>query len=232
MYEVQGQRAYITGQNGIYDGKVNNNSVRYGRNAADNNKKYLEDYTIKSEANYPDLSNLSQLSEDEFTKKLDELDDALNKTDEWLNKLPPTSFSLQYTPQKGQVDKMALMGAAYEEMDKRTEIPTAELDEKMKAALGEEATAEAVDLNKDKKIDLAEYSTSILLADIYSTDPINPAIDKADGTITNEGQDEIIPYSYKTNYDIAAKTYAALYQSYDLKNAQEEFKRDANNLVQ
>ena len=37
VYSIQNNVAYINGNKGIYDGKINDNSVRYGRNAAANN---------------------------------------------------------------------------------------------------------------------------------------------------------------------------------------------------
>ena len=42
VYSIQNNVAYINGNKGIYDGKINDNSVRYGRNAAANNFEYLK----------------------------------------------------------------------------------------------------------------------------------------------------------------------------------------------
>ena len=229
MYSVQNNIAYINGQNGIYDGVVKNSSVRYGRNAADNNMKYLADYTKQNDAVFPDLKGLHNLSNDEFEAKMNELQTACKKSDAWLNSLPPLKFEYRYMPNSDSVDTQALMGAAYEEMGQKTEIKTSELTAKIQEAFGNNATAEAVDLNKDGNIDLGEYSASILLSDIMSDE--NPSLNGANGVITDEGQDKIIPYASKRNYNIAYKTYSAIYQSYDLKSAQEEFLKDDNNMA-
>lgn len=232
MYSVVNQKAYINGEKGIYDGKVQNDSVRYGRNSVDNNKKYLEDYTIKSKAQWPDLKGLSKSSAEEAQQKLGKLDAAIDENDKWLNSLPPLEFEQRYMPKNnGKPDKMALMGAAYEEMGKRTEMDTKELTSTLQEAFGDKVSAEALDLNHDAKIDLAEYSTSILLSDILSTDSSAPSIKGVTGTINNEGQDASLAYASKKNYDIAARTYRAIYQTYDLGKAQQEFKQNPNNLA-
>ena len=43
MYSVSGNLAKIDGRHGKYDGKVNDVDVRYGRNANDNYKTYIQD---------------------------------------------------------------------------------------------------------------------------------------------------------------------------------------------
>lgn len=232
MYSVVNQKAYINGENGIYDGKIKNDSVRYGRNSVDNNKQYLKDYERKDETQWPDLGDLSSPSQEKFDKKMKELEEALDKTDKWLDSLPPIEFEQRYMPKNnGKPDTMALMGAAYKEMNQRTEMGTKELTATLQGAFGEKVSAEALDLNKDDRIDLAEYSASILLSDILSTDSKQPSVKDVTGTINNKGQNASLAYAAKQNYEIAARTYAAIYQTYDLDKAQEEFKQEPNNLV-
>lgn len=235
MYSVQNSIAKINGASGIYDGKVHNSSVRYGRNSVNNMQGYLQDYTIAPpEDKFPNLEGISKLSNEEFDKKMTELEGQietrLNKTDKWLDSLPPLDFEQRYMPKGKGVDKMALMGAAYEEMGKRTEMKTSELTSTMQEAFGKEVTADALDLNKDGKIDVAEYSTSILLSDAMGEDGKTLTFDNIDGTITNKGQNATLPYANKKNYEIANKTYQALFERYNLDGAQEEFLLNKNNM--
>ncbi len=84
-------------------------------------------------------------------------------------------------------------------------------------------TAKGVDLNNDGKIDIAEYATNILASDIYSNG-------KVDGVINNRGQNQLIGDAKKENIAKTRKVYFALYQQYNLKEAQEKFLSDLNNL--
>ena len=229
MYISSCDKAYINGQNGIYDGKISNPSVKYGRNSVANYQEYLNDYT-QPRVEFPDLAGLSQLSEDKFEKKLNELGCAIDKLDESLNSLPPLDFEQKYMPD-GKFDKMALMGAAYEEMGKRTSISTEELNASLKEVFSDQVSIDALDLNKDEKIDLAEYGASILLADILSTNSDELKISNVDGTITKDGQNAVLPYGNIKNYDIANKTYQAIYNAFSLDDAQNKFVSDSNNLI-
>ena len=226
--------SYINGSSGAYDGKITNPSVRYGRNAYNNyENNYIKAGMVPCDAQFPDLKGLHTLSQDEFVKRTEELDDAIDKVDKWLGNLPPIDFEYRYMPEApmGEVNAGALMGAAYEEMGKRTSIPVDEFTGMMQEAFGENASAEALDLNEDKKIDIAEYSASILLSDIFSTDENRPKVEKVRGIVTNKGQNAMLPYSQKINYEVANRAYRALYETYNLGEAQREFLSDPNNLI-
>lgn len=206
MFSVVSNTALINGSKGIYDGKISNESVKYGRNAVDNHNKYL-----------------SQLQEDMFSPRLN--DDDFEFT--------PIDFEMRYQPettQKGSVDLMALMGSAYEEMGKNISLSVKSLSDLLKKAFGEGVSAEALDVNKDKQIDLAEYASSILLFDMLSTDTESLDVSNITGTITNQGEIAALSYVSEQNIDKAADVFKSLYQHYDLQSAQKEFLGDDNNL--
>ena len=220
----------INGKKGRYDKSVKNTHVRYGRNALSNFKKYAT--TRIDVLDVPDLSNLSKLPQDEFLAKLGTLDSYLAKTHNALKKLLPVNFVMKYMP-AGKMDKMALMGAAYEELDKRTEVTTDEFN----AFLNNEETlegldAEVLDINKDGKIDVSEYSTSILVSDILSADNDTVTTKNINGVITEKGHSNLLAYFNPKNSVIARETFAKLHTLFNLGQAQEKFLADKNNLVQ
>ena len=218
-------KIYIDGSTGKYDKTISNSSIRYGRNAIDNFKNYINNLggNIKTDFEIPKASSFIEMSEDEFTKTLSDLESLSENFD--MN-FTPTNFELRYSETtNGQIDKMSLMGAAYEEMDQRTEIPVQEIDKSLKETFGNEVGASALDLNKDEKIDIAEYATSILL-----NDSLSDYDGKIDGTITNKGQNEGIAYALNKNYTIANAIYRSLYQDWELKKAKNEFIAKLNGI--
>ena len=122
---------------------------------------------------------------------------------------------------KGQIDKQAVLGAAYEEMGKVKEIGVKELDSNF--APDETFTSEALDINKDGKIDIAEYGTSYLAADMLSKSD-TPNTSNIDGTINKKGFDALLAYTQKSNAAAAAKLYSNIYNTYNLGEAKNEFK--------
>jgi len=148
------------------------------------------------------------------------------------NENATVKFKEKYMPgqiKDGQIDKMALMGAAYEEMGKHTSIPTSLLTKLTQKSSGENTNADAIDLNKDGRIDIGEYSTTILVSDALSRgDKITP--DNIKGIVTNEGLNKSLVFANKKNFDMAYKTYSALYDYYNLGCAQYNFISDKNNL--
>jgi len=88
-----------------------------------------------------------------------------------------------------------------------------------------------LDINEDGKIDVAEYSTSLLVSDILSKNEDSPNILAIDGKITDKGFSALLPYFNPKNMKIARKTFANLYHMFKLDKAQEEFLADKNNLV-
>ncbi len=234
FYTIQSNTAYINGNEGKYDNIVNNSEVRYARNSVDNYKHYVHDF--KSDT--VDLSGL----------KGKELDLAIEKLEK--QKMPPIKFSQTYS-KDGQINPLSLIGASFEEFEGRVSIPVKELTKKLqetfskpnvikqvfnniKAVFNGEKTqkldfkrtkldASALDLNNDKKIDLAEYSTTILAADGLSDD-------KLDGVINNKGENKSLAFANKKNKKAAKQVFLNLYNTYNLQSAQAEFLKDKNNL--
>lgn len=212
--------AYINGAKGKYDNEFSNASIRYWANAADNFDKYVSKLNIAT-VQMPDLTNLSKLPQDEFEKTMQELDSDIEQLDA---EFTPVEFEFKYSDSEdGQIDKMSLLGAAYVEMGEQISIDVETADMELQETLGEDFSAKVLDLNDDGEIDLAEYSTSILFEDALSYDDKDLSKDSIDGIINKEGQNESMNYYAKRNQDVAFRTYQALYQSYNLGDAQEEF---------
>lgn len=191
MYSINSNRAIITGQNGVYDKKVNNNDVRYGRNAVSNYMSYVND-----------------------------LADVDKKT--------PVQFSYQYIPQ-GKYSTIALMGNAYEELGKKTEVSLNELNKQM-AVSG--LSAEALDINGDGKVDIAEYATSTMAADMLDNDQTQCKIQNLDGVITNKGENASLNLYRKENVQQSKGLFKEIHQAFNLDKAMSEFKSNPNNMVQ
>ncbi len=234
VYSIQNNVAYINGNKGIYDGKINDNSVRYGRNAAANNFEYLKKLGGKrSEStdtfNYSDKNYGNLLK----TKLIEASSEKLiQETDDFLNSLPPLEFEYQYMPDGANgknIDKMALLGAAFEEMGKKISIPVQEFTEKLKKSF-QNADASAFDINKDGKVDNAEYSTSILVSDMLSKGEELEA-SKIDGKINNNGLYKNLSYINANNFAAASKNLTDIYNAYNLGEAQKAFEANANNIL-
>ncbi len=199
--------ALINGKNGKFDGKIQNPSVKYARNAIDNYKK-----TYPSD---PDTFQKTFFDKENPTLQIKDF--------------PPLDFKMQYAPKKSsKPDTMALIAAAFEEMGQRFFISVEELTNQLKAAFGgtnQQVSAKALDLNNDGKVDLAEYSTSILLEDINSEDS------SSFGEIDNQGQLSILPYANIKNQDVAKEHFNKLFSFYKLADAQSQFLKDSNNSI-
>lgn len=249
MYTVNNSTALIDGSQGKYDGHVNNNSVRYGRNAINNYYDYILKYKMEPItcdtfecAETPELKNHRIVDFEAYQRYIDALNKNIKAVEKYLKKLvkqsdemPPINFELQYMPESapGEVDRKALIGASYEEMNQRLSMSISEMNKKLNSSGSEyEITAEAMDLNKDNYIDVGEYATSILLSDMLSTDSKELNLKNINGKITNEGENKVLAYGLLKNKDIAYKTYLSLYMAYDLGRAVKDFKSDINNLTE
>ncbi len=221
-FEVSGNVAKIDGKQGKYDNIVTNPSVRYGRNAVENYYTYLEKPIITDSMNPAPILDFG-FEPNASENNADKLDKFLKENDEYLKALPPLEFEYRYMPQmpKGQIDKQAVLGAAYEEMGKVKEIGVKELDSNF--APDETFTSEALDINRDGKIDIAEYGTSYLAADMLSKSD-TPNTSNIDGTINKKGFDALLAYTQKSNAAAAAKLYSNIYNTYNLGEAKNEFK--------
>ncbi len=222
-FEVSGNIAKIDGKQGKYDNSVTNPSVRYGRNAVENYYTYLEQPIVSDSMTSAPILELGA-SSDTVDRNTDKINQFLKENDEYLKALPPLEFEYRYMPnmvQKGQIDKMAVLGAAYEEMGKVNEMSVKELDERF--APDSNFTSAALDVNKDGKIDIAEYGSSILAADMLSKSPV-PDTANIDGTINKKGFDAVLAYTQKSNAAAAAAMYAKINDTYNLAEAKKEFK--------
>ena len=167
MFEVNNDVTKIDGVRGKYNNtNITNPSVEYGKNAVNNYYSYLEQPLI-ADTHEPapilDFSTNSS-SADNNIKKLDKF---VKDNDDYLKSLPPLEFEYRYMPnihKKGEVDTNALLASAYEELGKRKEVNLSDVDKAF--AINSEFSAAPIDLNKDGKIDAAEYGTTILAADM------------------------------------------------------------------
>ena len=225
MFEVNNGVAKIDGSRGKYDGgkyesKVSDPSVRYGRNAVENYYTYVEHPIVTDKMTPAPILDFG-LNPDAAEKNADKLERFLRENDEYLKALPPLEFEYRYMPvmPKGQVDKKAVLGAAYEEMGQTKEMSVEEMDHRF--APDENFTSRALDINKDGKIDIAEYSTSILLSKSSTPNPAN-----IDGTINKNGFNAVLAYTQKSKAEAAAKLYSNIYNTYNLGEAKNDFKAD------
>ena len=208
MFEVNNGVAQINGSRGKYDGKVEDPSTRYGRNAVENYYTYVEQPIVANTMNTPPILSGSDAD-------ADKLNNFLKENDEYLQALPPLEFEYRYMPQmpKGQIDKKALLGAAYEEMGKVNEMSVEEMDNRFTP--DDSFTSRALDINKDGKIDNGEYATSILAADMLSKSD-TPDTANIDGTINKKGFNAVLAYTQKSNAAAAAALYSNIYNTYNL----------------
>ena len=232
MFQRINNAAYIDGQKGYYNAKVANTSVAYGRNAINNYKGYIASFQA-SPVQMPELKGLSVLSKDEFDKEVKAFDSALAQME--AQKMPPVDFSCRYMPTQ-QIDTDALLGAAYEEMGTLA-LPvstmTKILQDTADTILGKDKvqmTAQSLDVNNDGNIDIGEYSATILAQDALSTD--NHILDtrNINGVFTNKGENTLLAYGNKVNYEIASATFNGIYQMYGLNKAQNNFLSNMSNL--
>lgn len=214
MFEVNNGVVKINGAQGKYDGKVTDPSERYGRNAVENYYTYVEQPIVTDKMNTAPILDFG-INPNADEANADKLNKFLKENDEYLKALPPLEFEYRYMPQmpKGQIDKKALLGAAYEEMDGVNEMSVEEMDDRF--APDESFTSQALDINKDGKIDNGEYATSILAADMLSkSDTPNP--ENIDGTINKNGFNAVLAYTQKSKAAAAAALYSKIYDTYNL----------------
>ena len=223
MFEVRNGVANIDGAQGKYDNRTTDDSVRYGRNAVENLYTYMEHPLVTDNMTTAPILDFG-LNPDAPQKNIDKLDKFLKENDEYLKALPPLEFEYRYMPKmpKGQVDRKAVLGAAYEEMGEN-ELSVKELDSRF--APDNTFTSKALDINNDGKVDVAEYGSSILAADMLSkSDTPNPA--NIDGTINKKGFDAVLAYTQKSKAEAAAKLYSSIYNTYNLGEAKKDFKAE------
>ena len=221
MLEMNNNIAKIDGSKGKYDNKVSNPSVRYGRNAVDNLYSYLEQPITNPDFNPAPILDFG-LSENAFDKNTEKIEQFIKKNNKYLESLPPLEYEYRYMPnlKKGEVDTKAALGAAYEEMGKVDSLSIKELDSRF--APDKTFSSEALDINKDGKVDVAEYASSIIAADMLSKSDI-PDFNNIDGTINKTGFDAVLAYTQKAKANAATALYSNIYNNYNLENAKKDF---------
>ena len=197
------------------DGKNNTTaSEMYGRKAVDNFYSYAEKPITEDRFNTAPILDfgLNPNAQENNAKKIEGF---LKENDDYLNALPPLKFEYRYMPNivDGKIDKEALLGAANEEMLRRPEMSVEEMDSNF--APSKDFTSKALDINGDGKITNAEYSTSILAADMLSKSD-KPDPKNVDGTINEKGMNAVLAYSKKSNAAAAAALYSKIYNTYNL----------------
>lgn len=209
-YNVQ-----VNGANGPYDNKPIDSSEKYGRNAVENHINYME-MPIKNNKHNPAPILDFTPNEEADKKNIAQLEHFIDENDKYLKSLPPLQYEYRYMPNfvNGQINKKALLGAAYEEMGGVKDLPVKEFERRY---MNSEMTAEPLDINKDGKIDISEYATNILATDMLSKDTQDPS--KIDGSINQKGMNAILEYSKMSNAKAAANMYAKLYNTYNLNNS-------------
>ncbi len=257
MFQNINEISYINGQNGIYDSKIKNNSVRYARNAVSNyqdaySKDRIDKYNQKVQDAHTNLQKVNEeieeikkaqqhngivkLDNDTFQKKIKATQDYIDALAAFSDNTPEAKFNMKYAQNEaGKPDKMAVLGAAYEELGKKTSISVGELTETLREGISDKNkfsfSADSLDLNQDGKIDIAEYGTSILVEDMLSTDSTMLNAKNITGEITQEGQNALLSFAAINNYSQALNTYKAIYSDFNLGEAQSEFLKDKNNLI-
>lgn len=206
----------VNGSSGRYDNKVSDESIRYGRNAVDNHDKFMqapianENYAIPPVFNFSPNAKASE-------ENINALEDFIDANDSYLKSLPPLEYEYRYIPNftNGNLNKKAVLGAAYEELGGVKEISVKDFENKY--LLDDSQTAEPMDINKDGKIDVAEYGANMIATDVLSKGTTDPM--KADGVINAKGMNAILEYSKKSNAAAATKLYANIYNTYNLGSA-------------
>ena len=218
MFDVNNGVAKIDGIKGKYDDKtVTNPSVRYGRNSVQNFYSYLEEPLVKDNNATPPILDFSTNPEAQ-EKNIELMDKYTKENDAYLNALPPLEYEYRYMPnihKAGDIDKDALLGAAYEELGQRKDVTVKELDNTF--ALNEDYSTNPMDINKDGKIDIGEYGSSILAADMISNNG------NINGTINKQGHSALQELTKKSNARAAAQLYGSIYNQFNLGDATKKF---------
>lgn len=211
----------VNGANGVYDSKVTDPSVRYGRNAVENHIQYMEKPVMEAMFKpYPAPVLDFSPTEKALDRNEEMLEDFINGNDKYLASLPPLEYEYRYVPkaESGIIDKKAVLGAAYEEMNGVKELSVEDFSARY--LMNDEMTAEPLDVNKDGKIDIAEYGANIIATDLLSKDTTD--VTKADGVINSKGMNAIVEYTKKANAQAASQLYLNIYNTYNLGNVLDE----------
>jgi len=225
MFEVNNGVAKIDGASGKYnETNVTNPSVRYGRNAVSNYYSYLEQPLLTDNMATPPILDFG-VNPETADKNAEKMEKYVKENNDYLNALPPLEFEYRYMPnihKKGDIDREAVLGAAYEELGQRKEVSVKDIEKAF--GMDDNFTAEPMDINKDGNIDIGEYASTIIAADMLSKNKDATDKNNIDGTINSQGFNTIMEYTKKSNADAASKTYGYIYENYNLGEAANKFK--------
>ena len=213
----------INGRNGKYDSIVTDSSIKYGRNSVENHYNYMEQPLVNDKMTTAPILNFSQ-NNSAVDENIEALENFVDENDKYLKSLPPLEYEYRYMPQveTGKVDNKAVLGAAYEELGAK-EMNVEEFEERF--MIDESMTAEPLDINKDGKIDIAEYGANILATDLLSKNDVSD-FSKINGSVNTKGMNSILEYTLKANAEAAAKLYSNIYNTYNLGSTLDSFKAE------
>lgn len=224
MFEVNNGIANIDGAKGKYNSNnVANPSVEYGRNAVNNYYSYLEQPLVNQDNTPAPILDFGINNPNAAEENAEKIEKLIEHNDEYFKSLPPLEYEYRYMPnihKKGEIDKDALMGAAYEEMGRRKEISLGEMNHVF--SINNNFTANPIDINQDGRVDVGEYGSTILAADMLSKSE-TPDFNNIDGTINNKGFNKILEYTQKSNAQAATDLYSSIYNRYNLADAAKKF---------
>jgi len=218
MFEVNNGVAKIDGARGKYDDKsVTNPSVRYGRNSVQNFYSYLQQPIVADNHATPPILDFGT-TPNATEKNIEKMEKYVKANDIYLESLPPLEYECRYMPnihKANEVDKDALLGTAYEELGGRKEVNAKELEESF--AINDNISSSPLDINKDNKIDIGEYASALLAADMMSNNG------NIKGSITRSGHNAVRELTKKANAEAATQLYSSLYNKYNLADAAKKF---------
>lgn len=200
----------INGINGIYDGYVNNNSTKYGRNAVANHRQLIESTIESGMSTMPPILDFMPVG-NSLDKNIEKMEGFVKENDDLLKNLPPVEYQYRYMPKpvNGNIDKNALLGAAREEMGGIDTMSVQEFEHRYLPS--KEYTAKPLDINNDGQIDVKEYGLSILAADMLSKK--SPAIQNIDGSMNSTGMNAVMEYARISNTAAAEKLYSQIHST-------------------
>ncbi len=200
----------INGSNGIYDKYIQDESLKYGRNAVNNHKKLITN-TIESglDGNAPILDFIPTNAA--LDNNIEKVNVFIEENDNYLKSLPAIEYEYRYMPKpiNGNIDKKALLGAAYEEMGADS-MSVREFENKFLP--NNRYTAKPLDINNDGKIDVGEYSLSMLAADMLSKNNLD--VKNIDGSMNSKGMNAVMEYARISNAEAATKLYSQINTHY------------------
>lgn len=212
--------SYINGSTGPYDNKVNDANAKYGRNAQANYYSYLNELGAGTS------------------------DILIGQNSKPANEKASANFSLKYLPEEKvsaeNLNKLALLGAAFEDLGKKISLPVEMMTKKMQQVFGQNASAAAFDTNNDGQIDIAENAAAILVKDmadkqskdeILKTGKIDLKAADIDGNISQKGEVNFDALISSAKTDITKQTLSQVQQTFKLDEAKNIFAADANNIL-